>query len=322
MKRLFILWLVLFGPSSVANAGISAAYISGSTGYLELYDNPALTALPATWVTLDMIEVGQLANGNTIAAYTSGGTDYLELYDATMSPITNIALNGVISVAGLANGDIVAATGSSMQILDGTTLAGGASLALNVIDVTGLQNGNIAAAYTSGGSDYVRIYDGATLAVGANISLNGIAKVTGVENGDVSVLYGAGTKYLQMFDGSSLASGNWANVTEHGVKDIAGLAGGDILLAYNPGTSLDYMEALAPLAGSGGSVTWRAPWAGFTSITAVEGDYLIELVPPVCGDENHPYPAGDATRDCKVNFEDFVYIACSWLDCTHPDGCD
>ncbi len=35
-----------------------------------------------------------------------------------------------------------------------------------------------------------------------------------------------------------------------------------------------------------------------------------------CGDGLHPYPPGDITKDCEVNFDDLVVIASNWLACT------
>jgi hypothetical protein len=40
-----------------------------------------------------------------------------------------------------------------------------------------------------------------------------------------------------------------------------------------------------------------------------------------CGDECHPYPSGDISRDCKVDFLDIAMVASSWLECTRPE-CD
>jgi hypothetical protein len=39
-------------------------------------------------------------------------------------------------------------------------------------------------------------------------------------------------------------------------------------------------------------------------------------LPNVCGDENHPYPVGDLTLDCHVNFEDLAILMEHWLDGT------
>lgn len=40
-----------------------------------------------------------------------------------------------------------------------------------------------------------------------------------------------------------------------------------------------------------------------------------------CGDECHPYPAGDVDKDCRVDFFDISLVAGSWLECTEPE-CD
>ncbi len=43
----------------------------------------------------------------------------------------------------------------------------------------------------------------------------------------------------------------------------------------------------------------------------------VSLVPQgVCGDDLHPYPVGDLTKDCRVNLADLVIIASNWLACT------
>ena len=39
-----------------------------------------------------------------------------------------------------------------------------------------------------------------------------------------------------------------------------------------------------------------------------------------CGDPTHPYPAGDITKDCRVDMADFALLSTSWLDCTY--NCD
>jgi len=40
-----------------------------------------------------------------------------------------------------------------------------------------------------------------------------------------------------------------------------------------------------------------------------------------CGDECHPYPAGDINKNCIVDFTDFALFCQSWLECTKPE-CD
>lgn len=42
---------------------------------------------------------------------------------------------------------------------------------------------------------------------------------------------------------------------------------------------------------------------------------------PGCGDKNHPYPAMDFDKDCRVNLTDFSIFAAHWMDCTALD-CD
>ncbi len=50
--------------------------------------------------------------------------------------------------------------------------------------------------------------------------------------------------------------------------------------------------------------------------------YWISDKTPECGDTLHPYPDGDVTGDCEVDLEDVNKLSTSWLECTHPDGCD
>ena len=40
----------------------------------------------------------------------------------------------------------------------------------------------------------------------------------------------------------------------------------------------------------------------------------------VCGDPTHPYPAGDITRDCRVDLWDLAVLSESWLECTYKCG--
>jgi hypothetical protein len=36
-----------------------------------------------------------------------------------------------------------------------------------------------------------------------------------------------------------------------------------------------------------------------------------------CGDPTHPFPAGDITKDCRVDLSDLALLAGSWLECTY-----
>lgn len=46
---------------------------------------------------------------------------------------------------------------------------------------------------------------------------------------------------------------------------------------------------------------------------------LTAILSPCCGDSDHPYPPGDANKDCKVDFADIALMASHWLQCTAPD---
>jgi hypothetical protein len=45
------------------------------------------------------------------------------------------------------------------------------------------------------------------------------------------------------------------------------------------------------------------------------------LAAPVCGDANHPYPAVDLNKDCRVDLADLAVLLAHWLECTAPE-CD
>jgi Tol biopolymer transport system component len=42
---------------------------------------------------------------------------------------------------------------------------------------------------------------------------------------------------------------------------------------------------------------------------------------PACGDSDHPYPAVDLNKDCRVDFADLAVLLAHWLECTAPE-CD
>lgn len=42
---------------------------------------------------------------------------------------------------------------------------------------------------------------------------------------------------------------------------------------------------------------------------------------PVCGDSEHPYPAVDLNKDCRVDLADLALFLAHWLECTAPE-CD
>ncbi len=47
-------------------------------------------------------------------------------------------------------------------------------------------------------------------------------------------------------------------------------------------------------------------------------------VPLICGDPDHPFPDGDADKNCKVDFFDLSLLGQYWFDpgCTFPDYCN
>ena len=54
--------------------------------------------------------------------------------------------------------------------------------------------------------------------------------------------------------------------------------------------------------------------------TSNTGLYRVSVLSPApqCGDLNHPYPGGDANKDCIVNFVDVAILANNWLVDNRP----
>ncbi len=42
-------------------------------------------------------------------------------------------------------------------------------------------------------------------------------------------------------------------------------------------------------------------------------EFYISEAPGCCGDEDHPYPAGDINHDCRVDFKDLALLSSQWL---------
>ena len=55
--------------------------------------------------------------------------------------------------------------------------------------------------------------------------------------------------------------------------------------------------------GYGGFDIWQAPI----------------LAAPICGDAEHPYPAVDLNKDCRVDLADLAVLLAHWLECTAPE---
>lgn len=66
---------------------------------------------------------------------------------------------------------------------------------------------------------------------------------------------------------------------------------------------------------------WR--WIQYVRLEGGEGMFAeggqVDAVSDVavCGDLTHPYPAGDITKDCRVDLWDLAVLAGSWLQCTY-----
>lgn len=59
---------------------------------------------------------------------------------------------------------------------------------------------------------------------------------------------------------------------------------------------------------------------GGQGIYAIGGEVDAMADVAVCGDPTHPYPAGDITRDCRVDLSDLAVLSATWLECTYK--CD
>ena len=56
---------------------------------------------------------------------------------------------------------------------------------------------------------------------------------------------------------------------------------------------------------------------GGEGIFAIGGQVDAVADVAVCGDPTYLFPAGDITKDCRVDFQDLAVLACSWLECTY-----
>jgi len=63
-----------------------------------------------------------------------------------------------------------------------------------------------------------------------------------------------------------------------------------------------YFDSTRP-GGHGGFDIWQAPI----------------LAAPTCGDSEHPYPAVDLNKDCRVDLADLALLLAHWLECTAPE---
>lgn len=107
--------------------------------------------------------------------------------------------------------------------------------------------------------------------------------------------------------------------------DFSGLTVADAIDLYDGsggGTSFDLKDlttydelAIDPNSG--------CRWIQYVRLEGGEGIFAeggqVDAVADVavCGDLTHPYPAGDITKDCRVDLWDLAVLAGSWLECTY-----
>ncbi len=113
-----------------------------------------------------------------------------------------------------------------------------------------------------------------------------------------------------------------------GIAAFSGLTGADAMDLYDGsggGTPFD-LKDLASYDELVVDPNSGCRWIQYVRLEGGEGVYAlggeVDAVADVavCGDPTHPYPAGDITKDCRVDLEDFAILAASWLECTYQ--CD
>ena len=77
---------------------------------------------------------------------------------------------------------------------------------------------------------------------------------------------------------------------------------GDFCPSISADGSTLYFTSTRP-GGYGGYDIWQAPI----------------LAAPTCGDAEHPYPAVDLNKDCRVDLADLAVLLAHWLECTAPE---
>ena len=107
------------------------------------------------------------------------------------------------------------------------------------------------------------------------------------------------------------------------MADFDNISGADAIDLYDGsggGTSYDLQE-LADYDNLAVDPDSGYRWIQYVKLTS-NSDGEVDAVSDVavCGDPTHPYPAGDITRDCRVDLLDFAILAETWLECTYK--CD
>jgi hypothetical protein len=96
------------------------------------------------------------------------------------------------------------------------------------------------------------------------------------------------------------------------------------LTIYGPDGCPDLLQPVASFSAYSGTICQDVALAtAGTYYVRVHGDsglYKVSVLAPVpqCGDTNHPYPTGDFSQDCVVNFYDLATFANHWLEDNRP----
>jgi hypothetical protein len=89
------------------------------------------------------------------------------------------------------------------------------------------------------------------------------------------------------------------------------------LWQFNQWMSNAYMYPPYPMLGTMSPITIN--WMGMGLLPYPKGQDSIPPTPKRCGDPGTQYASADINKDCKVDWQDFVEFAYSWLTCTDPN---
>jgi len=96
------------------------------------------------------------------------------------------------------------------------------------------------------------------------------------------------------------------------------------LTIYGPNGCPDLLQPVASFSAYSGTtcqdVALATPGTYYVRTWGDSGLYKVSVLAPVpqCGDANHPYPTGDFSQDCVVNFYDLATFANHWLEDNRP----
>lgn len=109
------------------------------------------------------------------------------------------------------------------------------------------------------------------------------------------------------------------------LSDFSGLSVADALQLYDGsggGTPFDLKnltnyEQLIPDPNTGYRWIEYVRFEGSGILWDMDGEVDAVADVAACGDPTHAYPAGDITKDCRVDLWDLAILAGSWLECTY-----